>query len=38
MTRTLDVYLHRLLVGKLIQNEHGKMVFDYVESWQDYLT
>jgi serine/threonine-protein kinase HipA len=32
-TRTLDVYLHRHLVGKLIQNEYGQMVFDYVESW-----
>jgi len=34
MTRILDVYLHRHLVGKLIQDEHGQMVFDYVESWR----
>ncbi len=34
MTRTLDVYLHRHLVGKLVQNEHGQTVFDYIESWR----
>jgi serine/threonine-protein kinase HipA len=33
MARTLDVYLHRHLIGKLVQDDHGKMVFDYVESW-----
>src|ERR1035438_10062833 len=33
MPRTLDVYLHRHLIGKLVQNEHGHLVFDYVESW-----
>src|ERR1019366_5077656 len=33
MPRTLDVYLYRHLIGKLVQNEHGHMVFDYVESW-----
>ena len=33
MTRTLDVYLHRHLVGKLVQDDHGQMVFDYAESW-----
>ena len=33
MPRTLDVYLHRHLIGKLVQNDHGHMVFDYVESW-----
>ncbi len=34
MTRILDVYLHRHLIGKLTQDEHGQMVFDYVESWR----
>src|SRR5664280_1261307 len=34
MTRIMDVYLHRHLVGKLIQDEHRQMVFDYVESWR----
>ena len=34
MARTLDVYLHRHLIGKLIQDEHGQMVFEYVESWR----
>ena len=33
MARTLDVYLHRELVGHLIQNDGGQMVFDYAESW-----
>ena len=33
MKRTLDVYLHEHLVGNLVQNEHGQMVFDYAESW-----
>src|SRR6266403_496029 len=33
MPRTLDVYLHRDLIGKLVQNNHGQMVFDYAESW-----
>lgn len=33
MARTLDVYLHRDLAGHLIQNDHGEMVFDYVQSW-----
>jgi len=33
MPRTLDVYLHGHLIGKLVQNDHGQMVFDYVESW-----
>ena len=34
MPRTLDVYLHRRLVGKLVQNEHGQTVFEYLESWR----
>jgi serine/threonine-protein kinase HipA len=33
MARTLDVYLHRELVGYLIQDDGGQMVFDYAESW-----
>ena len=33
MPRTLDVYLHRRLVGKLVQDEHGQMVFRYTSSW-----
>lgn len=31
--RSLDVYLHRDLVGHLIQDDRGLMVFDYVNSW-----
>jgi serine/threonine-protein kinase HipA len=33
MARTLDVYLHRELVGHLIQDDGGQMVFAYAESW-----
>jgi serine/threonine-protein kinase HipA len=33
MTRTLDVYLYCELVGHLIQDDGGQMVFDYAESW-----
>ncbi len=33
MARTLDVYLHNALVGNLIQDAGGQMVFEYVESW-----
>jgi serine/threonine-protein kinase HipA len=33
MARTLDVYLHNELVGRLIQDDGGQMVFDYAESW-----
>ncbi len=33
MTKTLDVYLHRDLVGHLKQDEQGLMIFSYVESW-----
>lgn len=33
MARTLDVYLHRHLVGELVQDDHGNMVFDYMDSW-----
>jgi serine/threonine-protein kinase HipA len=33
VAKTLDVYLHRELIGHLIQNDGGQMVFDYAESW-----
>ena len=33
MARTLDVYLHNALVGNLVQDAGGQMVFDYAESW-----
>jgi serine/threonine-protein kinase HipA len=33
MARTLDVYLHRDLVGHLIQDDGGQMIFEYAESW-----
>jgi serine/threonine-protein kinase HipA len=33
MARTLDVYLHQHLIGKLIQDDQGNMRFTYVESW-----
>lgn len=33
MARSLDVYLHRDLVGHLVQDDGGQMVFDYAESW-----
>lgn len=35
MARTLNVYLHRDLVGQLIQDDDGRMVFDYAPSWLD---
>lgn len=35
MSRTLDVYLHRQKVGKLTQDNHGDVIFEYDES---YLT
>lgn len=37
MAKTLDVYLLRELVGHLIQNDGGQMVFDYAESWLETL-
>src|ERR1700678_958366 len=33
MKRKLDVYLHRHLVGNLVQDEHGQITFDYAETW-----
>ncbi len=37
MARTLDVYLHDLLVGHLIQDDGGQMVFEYAEKPQTYF-
>jgi serine/threonine-protein kinase HipA len=33
MARTLDVYLHKELVGHLTQDNGGQMVFAYQDSW-----
>ena len=33
MAKALDVYLHDELVGRLIQEEGGQMIFHYAESW-----
>jgi serine/threonine-protein kinase HipA len=33
MKRKLDVYLHRHLVGNLVQDAHGQITFDYTETW-----
>ncbi len=33
MSRTLDVYLHVDLVGRLIQDDDGRMIFGYAEGW-----
>jgi serine/threonine-protein kinase HipA len=33
MKRKLDVYLHHHLIGNLVQDEHGQMMFDYAEAW-----
>jgi serine/threonine-protein kinase HipA len=35
MARTLDVYLHRQLVGHLTQGDGGQMSFDYAASWRE---
>src|SRR5215467_12957752 len=35
MAKTLDVYLHDQLVGHLIQDDHGQMLFAYVQPWLD---
>lgn len=35
MAKTLDVYLFRNLVGHLVQDDGGQMVFDYAESWTE---
>ncbi len=31
--KLLDVYLHEYVVGHLIQDDHGQMLFEYAESW-----
>ncbi len=33
MARTLDVYLHQQLVGQLVQDDHGQMLFNYTAEW-----
>lgn len=33
MKGTLDIYLHRNLVGKLVQDEDGVVLFNYVPEW-----
>lgn len=33
MAKTLDVYLHDELVGNLIQDDHGQMLFEYIPTW-----
>ena len=35
MPRTLDVYLQRNLVGRLIQDENGQLAFFYAGGWLD---
>ena len=35
MTKTLGVYLHSDLAGRLIQSNHGRLHFEYDESWLD---
>ncbi len=36
MSRTLDVYLRRHLVGQLIQDENGQIAYYYAESWLNH--
>ena len=33
MARTMDVYLHKDLVGHLVQDNGGQLLFQYVEDW-----
>lgn len=35
MARTLDVYLNRDLVGHLVQDDDGRMIFNYAKNWLD---
>lgn len=35
MARTLDVYLEQQIIGHLIQDDGGQMVFDYDPAWLD---
>lgn len=35
MPRKLDVYLHKHLVGKLVQDDNGNVSFEYAESWRN---
>ena len=36
MARTLDVYLHRDLVGHLTQDNSGHITFKYVDAWAEH--
>jgi serine/threonine-protein kinase HipA len=38
MARTLDVYLHRDLVGHLTQDNSGHITFKYVDAWAEHPT
>lgn len=33
MTGKLDVYLHNILIGHLIQDDHGQILFEYISDW-----
>lgn len=33
MAKILDVYLHANLVGHLVQDDHGQMLFEYAPNW-----
>ena len=35
MAKTLNVYLHDELVGNLVQDDHGQMLFEYSPNWLD---
>lgn len=35
MARTLDIYLEHALIGHLIQDDGGQIVFDYAPSWRE---
>lgn len=35
MARSLDVYLHKSLVGYLIQDDGGQLIFDYEKNWKE---
>lgn len=35
MSKTLNVYLNQRIVGQLIQDDYGQMVFEYDKSWLD---
>lgn len=35
MKKALDVYLHTFLIGHIIQNEEGQVLFEYSQGWLD---